>query len=215
MLEINADGLIINNPRIVSRRTTLIERAFMPKISGIVVHQTGSPTEEAVFNSYKAPGANGAHFLIGKQGAIYQTASVYRSTNHVGSLRARCLAEHRCSPAELVQLRKGSPKAIHRIEMTKSVPARYPANVDSIGIEIVGMAALPAHKKMPLNLTPNQQQRYFNDNAIYETVNGPQQTALQYLVDDLRNTMKILATEVHRHPAVSYKNATEAGSARW
>lgn len=215
MLEVDKNGMVINNARILPRRTTALERAAMPTVRGIIVHQTGSSTEQAVFNSYLVPGANGAHFLISKQGTIYQTASLYRRTNHVGNVRARCLAEHRCTAAEIKQYSKSGPKAISRTEMTKSVPERYPSNLDSIGIEIVGIASLPPSKKMPPNLTPKKQQEFINENAVYEAVNGPQQSALSYLVEELKNSLQIPGTEIHRHPAVSYKNVTEAETATW
>jgi N-acetyl-anhydromuramyl-L-alanine amidase AmpD len=215
MLEIDKDGMVINNARILPKRTSAIERAPMAVVKGIIVHQTGSSTEQAVFNSYMQPGANGAHFLISKQGTIYQTASLYRRTNHVGNVRARCLAEHSCSAAEIKQYAKSGPKATNRLEMVKSVPARYPSNQDSIGIEIVGIASLPPEKKMPANLTPQKQQEFINNNAVYEAVNGPQQSALSYLIEELKNSLQVPGTEIHRHPAVSYKNATEAASATW
>ncbi len=214
MLEVDKDAMVINNPRILPRRIPTIERAPMATVRGIIVHQTGSSTEQAVFSSYQR-GANGAHFLISKQGTIYQTASLYRWTNHVGIIRPRCLAEHRCTAAEIKQHRQVGLKGISRIEMTKSVPARYPSNLDSIGIEIVGKASLPANKKMPPNLSLEEQQVFINDNAVYEAVNGAQQGALSYLVEELKNTLQIPGPEVHRHPAVSYKNVTEAETATW
>lgn len=215
MLEIDKDGMVINNARILVRRTTAIERAQMPTVRGIIVHQTGSSTEQAVFSSYQVRGANGAHFLISKQGTIYQTASLYRRTNHVGNVRARCIAELRCTAAEIKRFRKSDYEEIHRIEMTKSVPERYPSNQDSIGIEIVGIASLPTDKKMPPNLTQRQQQVFINNNAVYEAVNGPQQGALSYLLEELKSSLQIPSTEIHRHPAVSYKNVTEAETATW
>lgn len=215
MLTIDADGMVTGNARVQTRRTAAIERAPMPTVSGIVVHQTGSSTEQSVFSNYQLPGASGAHFLIAKDGTIYQTASLRRRTNHVGAVRPRCLAEHRCTQAEVVLYGKSSPKTTSRVEMAKSVPARYPSNQDSIGIEIVGIAKLPAHKPMPPKLTPQQQTSFVNDNAVYEAVNAAQQSSLHYLVTELQASLQIPEAEVHRHPEVSYKNPTEAGTAQW
>jgi N-acetyl-anhydromuramyl-L-alanine amidase AmpD len=213
MLTILADGMVTHNARISPRRFVAIERGPMATVSGIVVHQTGSSTEQSAFNSDQLPGANGAHFLIAKSGAIYQTASLKHRTNHVGAVRARCLAEHRCTPAELVLYRKSAPKVISRIELSKAVPARYPSNQDSI--EIVGVAALPVNKPMPPNQTLEQQARFLGDDAVYEAVNAAQQTSLQYLIAELQASLQIPKTEVHRHSTVSCKNPTEAGSAQW
>jgi len=47
-----------------------IERGDLNQVNGIVVHQTNSPTASATFNSYANTGANGAHFLIDKDGTI-------------------------------------------------------------------------------------------------------------------------------------------------
>lgn len=125
-----------------------IERGRMDAVNGIVVHQTGAPTAQATFNSYgdKRHGTpNGAHFLIDKDGTIYQTASLYRATNHVGYLQSRCVITMQCTATELkdatrLERIKGNNAraiAIHRNESNKSWPDRYPSNVDSIGIEIV------------------------------------------------------------------------------
>ena len=214
MLEVDKNGMVINNARILPRRTTAIERAAMPTVRGIIVHQTGSSTEQAVFNSYLVPGANGAHFLISKQGTIYQTASLYRRTNHVGNVRARCLAEHRCTAAEIKQYSKSGPKAISRTEMTKSVPERYPPTWTASALKSLASRRCLRAKDAP-NLTPKKQQEFINENAVYEAVNGPQQSALSYLVEELKNSLQIPGTEIHRHPAVSYKNVTEAETATW
>ena len=77
-----------------------IERRKMDKINGIVVHQTDGSTAGSAFSSYKGVGANGAHFLIDKDGSIYQTASLYKTTNHAGMARSRCLHTQKCTPAE-------------------------------------------------------------------------------------------------------------------
>ena len=65
----------------------------MEHLNGIVVHQTGGATVSSTFNSYSntAHVPNGAHFLIDKDGTIYQTASLHRMTNHIGKLQSRCI----------------------------------------------------------------------------------------------------------------------------
>ena len=86
-----------------------IEREEMPKVNGLVIHQTDSPTVFSTLNSYALKGANGAHFLIDKDGTIYQTASLKRKTNHVGPLRSRCAQEKSCSPEETKLNEKHNP----------------------------------------------------------------------------------------------------------
>lgn len=201
MLHVNRDGYILSvRVRVAAR--PLIERGVLHRIHGIIVHQTGGASGASSLSSYAMKNANGAHFLIDKDGTIYQTASLFRQTWHVGRLRARCLAEYRCNPTELKALKHFSPKTEHRIEMTKDVPQRYPSNEDSVGIEIVG--AVVAGKGQ----NPAEQ-------GIYETVNSQQNASLRWLVTELTSTFGIPMTEIFRHPVVSRKNPTEARSALW
>lgn len=72
----------------------------MPVVHGVIVHQTDASTAASSLAAYKIR-AIGVHFLIDKDGTIYQTAAVTKRVSHVGKLRARCLAEHRCAPERL------------------------------------------------------------------------------------------------------------------
>src|SRR5690625_6011320 len=60
-----------------------LHKGVMAKVNAIVVHQTGAPTAQHTFNSYKSA-SHGAHFLIDKTGKIYQTALTTQITHHVG-----------------------------------------------------------------------------------------------------------------------------------
>lgn len=137
MLFVNRNGLV-DAERIIVKIFSTIERGKMDKVNGIIVHQTGGSTAESAFNSYKHPGANGAHFLIDKDGTIYQTASVFRVTNHVGNIRSRCYMEKTCKPAEIATIKPflHKYKQLSRLEQKKPYPNRYPANVDSLGIRL-------------------------------------------------------------------------------
>jgi len=218
LLTIEAQGMVVH-ARVVPRRYSQIERQPLTEIHGIIVHQTGAATADSAFNSYGNANANGAHFLIDKNGTIYQTASVKKRTNHVGPLLARCLVELKCQPAEFRQSRQfpqtSVPDRMHKIEMQKSVPVRYPSNIDSLGIEIVGRPMLPPGKNPPANATPRQREIFFNQNAVYEPVNNAQNASLQWLVDELAMSLSIPKNEVFRHPDVSRKNPTEASTAAW
>lgn len=165
------------------------------------MHQTDGPTAQSALNSYAEPQAKGTHFLIDKDGTIYQTASMFKQTVHVGPLKARCLAEMRCTPAELKALKKYNPRGEHNREKKKPVPDRYPANHDSIGIELVGQS-------FPLNETDS-------DKRTYEALTEEQSDSLQWLLLELRMTLGVPLTEIFRHPTVSRKNKTEAATATW
>jgi len=118
MLQIDKDGVVIN-PRIKPKRKKTLEQGEMKTIHGIIVHQTGGSTAQSTFNSYESSSANGAHFLIDKDGTIYQTASLYQKTLHVGKLKSRCVLEKRCAPAELKALKNFNPSEENKREMTK------------------------------------------------------------------------------------------------
>jgi N-acetyl-anhydromuramyl-L-alanine amidase AmpD len=201
MLTIDKYGHI-SNPHIVPAICPRIERGRLLGIHGIVVHQTNSSTGAATINSYSRPKAMGAHFLIDRDGTIYQTASVFKQTCHVGRLRARCAAELRCTPVEIKALKRFKPEAEHRREMKKSPPDRFPANHDSLGIEIVGLAIVPK------GTNPDA-------DGVYEPVNEAQNDSLRWLVRELGTTFAIPRTEIFRHSLVSFKNKTEAVSAKW
>ena len=201
MLHLDTHGYVLN-ARVRHAARRLIERGALQRINGIIVHQTGGASGTSSLSSYTKQNATGAHFLIDKDGTIYQTASLSRQTWHVGRLRARCVAEYRCSPAELQSLKRFSPKAENRMEMAKQVPQRYPSNEDSLGIEIVGAVVVGKGQN------PAEQ-------GIYEAVNEQQNASLRWLIAELASTFGIPMTEIFTHPIVSRKNRTEAESASW
>lgn len=202
MLYIDDNGLVKSN-RITIKRFSKIERDPMDKVNGIIVHQTGTPAETHVFNSYSHAGSNGAHFLIDKEGVIYQTASLSKTTWHVGQMRSRCLITKKCEPSELkkmADLEIGKKfKDISDTEKSRVFPERYPGNIDSIGIEIVGNAYSQEGKKT----------------YEYENVNSKQNASLKWLIAELIETLDISSDEIYRHPDVGRKNKTEASTASW
>ena len=54
-----------------------LHKGSLTIINAIVVHQTGASTAQHTFNSF-ASSSNGAHFLIDKNGQIFQTAFTNR-----------------------------------------------------------------------------------------------------------------------------------------
>ena len=63
-----------------------IEHGALLSVTSIVLHRTDSSTAASVLNAYKSGQKTGAHFLIEKDGKIYQTASLERICWHVGIL---------------------------------------------------------------------------------------------------------------------------------
>jgi N-acetyl-anhydromuramyl-L-alanine amidase AmpD len=201
MLHIDQKG-IVEDQRVVKAISPNIERGPMLSIAGLIVHQTGGASAQSSLDSYKNAGANGAHFLIDKDGTIYQTASIKKQTWHTGKLKSRCMFEARCSAAESKLNAKFSPSAENKREMKKSVPDRFPSNQDAVGIELVG-EALPRGAAIP------------EEKKTYEAVSKPQNDSLSWLVKELSLTLRLPLTEVFRHPTVSRKNPSEASTARW
>lgn len=194
MLNIDRNGHVLH-PRIILAISPHIEHGTMPVVHGIVVHQTASPTSQSSLNGYARAGAAGAHFLIDKDGTIYQTASVFRKTWHVGLLKSRCLTEHRCTPAEFRAVSGMKIRALSSHEFKKAWPDRYPSNGDALGIELVGQF-MAAQKQ-------------------FEAATAPQNAALKWLIQEVVRTLNVPMAEIFRHPDISYKQPSEAASAQW
>jgi hypothetical protein len=74
MLHVDSQGYVLNG-RVQRIPRARIERGVLYQIKGIIVHQTGGSSGASSLSSYAMPNANGTHFLIDKDGTIYQTAS--------------------------------------------------------------------------------------------------------------------------------------------
>jgi N-acetylmuramoyl-L-alanine amidase len=200
-LDVDFAGFV-RDPRVRLEIRPAIQHGTMARIDGIIVHQTGGSTAAGALEAYRAPGAHGAHFLIDKDGTIFQTASVYRVTHHVGHLKPRCRVEMRCTAVQAKALAgKRAGAGIGRVEAAKPWPERYPGNADALGIELVG-AVRPV---------PGGGANAFE----YEAVTAAQQQAFDWLLPRLLGHFGVRATEVYRHPQVSWKQPSEAASVRW
>lgn len=142
---------------------------------------------------------------IDKQGTIYQTALANQITYHVGKLRSRCLQTNVCNKDEIavatnILYAKGQSfgvrvKNLHAHEKIKAYPDRYPANGDSIGVELVG------------NFDKTMQ--------TFDAVNSKQNASLKWLVAELTKLLSLTTSDIYRHPTVSRKQASEASTATW
>ncbi len=199
MTTINKDGMLVDK-KINLRRFQSIEHGLINSVKAIVVHQTDSSTVQQAFNSYQS-GGNGAHFLIGKNGIIYQTASVNKRCYHVGRLiKSKCLTLNKsnCNSSHMATISAMSwsqqIKALNSHERAKNYPDRYPVNSEAIGIELVGSHI---------------------DSKTYEQITAQQNTSLKWLVNELFVHFKLGTNDVYKHPEVSYKNPGEASTAVW
>ena len=244
MLLINKDGSI-TNPRIklwhyqlpkldgARGRSSIsgnLERGTGNlKVRGIIVHQTDTETASQTFGSYTNQEANGAHFLIDKDGTIYQTASVHHVTQHVGKLRARCLLEKTCTPTEFPTLLKwaaarNAQRTYEHEKNKKNMPYgtipepdnsyRFPKNEDSIGIEIVGKSY--KYAKDGTTKLANQSaelNKKKGEKIIYDPLTTEQKTSLAWLLMEIASTLRVPLTEIFRHPDVAWKEPSEAETA--
>jgi len=89
--EVDADGFVGNDPRIVAARVPELERTPFAdprgQIENVVLHRTVTRSAEDTLDVFATPSSRGyyfgTHFLVGRDGAIYQSASLDYRTNHV------------------------------------------------------------------------------------------------------------------------------------
>ncbi|RZU29690.1 peptidoglycan recognition protein family protein [Edaphobacter modestus] len=201
MLSIDKDG-VVHDASVKVDLIPAISHGPLTVIGALVVHQTDSKTAASTLAEYKrTTRGTGAHFLIDKDGTIYQTVSVKQKCWHVGPIYSRCYQRHPCVAKQEQQYRiwektdrRAFIHSVDHIEEGKKYPDRYPDNSDSIGIEIVGKAI---------------------DENNYEQPTTDQQIAIKWLVGELLVALKLQRTDVYRHPQLSRKNAGEARDANW
>ena len=81
MWNIDEKGWICGDAGVICVPRTFVERATLSYVKGVIVHQTVCATVEAALNSYQRSDANGAHFLIGRDGRTYQLASLFQKNS--------------------------------------------------------------------------------------------------------------------------------------
>ena len=200
MASINDQGMIVD-PKVKLKRYLNLEHGPLAGVKAIVVHQTDSSTIAPILSAYSAATV-GAHFLIDKNGQIYQTASINKRCYHVGKyLKSKCLTinPQKCDSqfvSKIASMKFTERKtAINKHERAKDFPDRYPVNSDSIGIEMIGV---------------------HTSETTYEAPTVQQNASLKWLVNSIHSlVVNISKDEVYRHPDLSYKNPGEASGAKW
>jgi len=193
------NGIIIDS-RITAKVSSSIEHGNINKVKSIVLHRTAGSSATSSLNGYASGQKTGAHFLIAKDGTIYQTASLDQLCWHVGTLYARCSVEKSCDPKELKTInsllhQKGFKfsdrvKNVSQHETRKAYPIRYPANSDSLGIEVVG--------------------RYNKTTSMFETPTDKQFESIKWLVETLLKEYSLdLNKDVYAHGVIARKMEVE------
>lgn len=171
----------------------------------IILHRTNTDTSLQAVNGFL--GGLGTHFLIDTDGTIYQCASLYKYTQHVGKIGSKCYDNDTCDEnykKTILGYYQGKiPKQIHdnvRKEEEKNFtyPNRYPINSESIGIEVVGKAnnlkILPIDKKYP--------QIIFNT-ATWDTPTQAQKDSIKNLVEILKEEYNLSDDDIYEHDDIS------------
>ena len=198
--------LTITEGKVMDGKVTIqlapkLEHGALDAVHALIMHQTGGSTAKSTLEAYKNS-TIGAHFLIDKDGTIYQTARVNQICFHVGKISSRCHNLKNCAPEDataidtILKSKKGystKVKELNEHESQKSYPDRYPTNSDSLGIEVVGEA----------------------NNGNYCEPTAEQANSVKWLVTELLAAFAILTTDVYRHPQVSYKDPSEAENVKW
>ncbi|WP_194145487.1 peptidoglycan recognition family protein [Helicobacter sp. MIT 05-5294] len=169
--------------------------SFKPQ--AIVLHRTDSSTAKSTLDTWSNPNNAkvGTHFLIDKNGTIYQCASLYKYTQHVGDIRSKTELEKTWDIKEKALIENiwkekasyGARKIkVSNYEKTKSYPNRYPINSDSIGIEVVG--------------------KYDNKAERYPNATTKQLETLEQLIIVLLELFNINKTDIYAHAKIAYKD---------
>ncbi|GAB3380120.1 N-acetylmuramoyl-L-alanine amidase [Lysobacter fragariae] len=184
--QVDKEGYLVD-PGIVRHGIGALEHGKLQGPHAIVMHRTGGANAASALASFAT--GTGTHFMVDKDGTIYQTASLEQKTHHVGKIRSRCFEEGTCEPAEQQALKAlgFAPKAIHDREQVKPYPQRYPVNEDSIGIEVVARHTATGWE------SPTPQQR----------------ASIDRLVGILQQHYGLGDRDVYQHDVVSYKTQGE------
>ena len=86
------DGKILDK-KVEIKTYSSIEHGNMSGVTSIVLHRTDSYNAAGTLSAYAKGKESGAHFLIDKNGQIYQTANLKKFCQHVGVLLPRCEIE--------------------------------------------------------------------------------------------------------------------------
>jgi hypothetical protein len=192
-----------------------LEHGTRSSTHAIVLHMTGG-SAAGTLNGYRSA-RFGAHFLVGKDGSIVQTAGLNQKTLHVGLVRPKGYQptasrnqriDSDLTPASRAVLDKMNAKQIGfkpgleelaRLERAKPYGSdrhdettRLPINADSLGIEF---------------------EAHVGADGDYEALTDAQKVAGLALVEWLQGQYALSDADVYEHPDVSYKQYTEARGA--
>ncbi|MCF6349699.1 MAG: N-acetylmuramoyl-L-alanine amidase, partial [Flavobacteriaceae bacterium] len=80
-LKLDKDGFFISKKITKNRISKLEKYNWKKKVQYIILHRTVTPNTKSTLNSFKK--GIGTHFLVGKDGKTYQTATLNKTTSHI------------------------------------------------------------------------------------------------------------------------------------
>lgn len=181
----------VQNAGLVFKPIPALEHGALQGPHALVLHRTVSSTARSSLNAF-ARGI-GTHFLIDKDGTIYQTASLLQKTYHVGPIRSRCFEEGTCDAAEQSAVesleRRQAYREVHNREKVKPYPDRFPMNEDSVGIEVVAM--------------------YTEATRQWDPPTPEQSESITLLARILKTQYSLTDADIYEHDRISRKTAGE------
>lgn len=183
---IDAKGYI-QNAGFVIKPVASLEKGTIRGPRAVVLHRTDSRAIESPLKSFER--GIGTHFIVDKDGTVYQTASLLKKTFHVGKIKSRCFEGGSCPIEEKKMLRSWgwAPDRIYDHEKVKAYPERYPMNEDSVGIETVAD----------------------HDGKAWESVTPSQSVSIQSIIQILKHEYGLGNADIYEHDKISYKTPGE------
>jgi hypothetical protein len=184
------DGFL-DDPAIIKKPVSELTEKKGPLVDhhAIVMHRTAGDSAASALSAFKS--GIGAHFIIDKDGSIYQTASLDKQVSHAGKIKSRCDEEGTCLASEqkVVDAMGWAPGRIHDHESRKTYPDRYPLNADSVGIEVVG--------------------NYSDKTKAWDAPTAEQKASIGKLTSMLKNEFSLNDKDIYQHDIISYKTKGE------
>lgn len=186
---VNDDGYI-EGADIIFDKIPHIERPLPGKFNAIILHRTANENHKSVISGFREPlNLLGTHFVISRKGDIYQCASLFKHTNHIGPIRMRAIYEMRATQKEWLLYKGKTAIANSATEMKKEYPDRFPINQDAIGIEVAA--------------------NYNENKKEWQVATEEQLKAVAKLVPMLQNIFQLTDDDLYQHQHISAKKSKE------
>ncbi|KGM53375.1 hypothetical protein N800_06400 [Lysobacter daejeonensis GH1-9] len=177
----------VQNAGFVLKPIAALEKGTMDGPKAVVLHRTDSGGIASPLKSFES--GIGTHFIVDKDGTVYQAASLLKKTAHVGKIKSRCFDSGSCPVDEMKKIKSWgwAPAKVYAHEKSKDYPARYPMNEDSVGIETVAD----------------------HDGKSWEAPTPAQARAIQSIIQIIKREYGLDNADIYEHDRISYKTPGE------